>query len=101
MSTDNTPNDPFSIHAILGRGKRVFVRGVTFHFVGEVTDLDENYLVLRPAIWVAESGRFMDTLLKGGDSINEYEELPDGCAIMLRNVMDIIPWRHEVPRGNK
>ena len=48
MSTDNTPNDPFSIHAILGRGKRVFVRGVTFHFVGEVTDLDENYLVLRP-----------------------------------------------------
>lgn len=99
--SNHVQDEVFSLGHVLGRAKRVLVRTVTNYYVGVVTDFDTatGIVALRPAVWVADTGRLNEALTKG--TLKEYEELPDGIIVMLAATVDLIPWRHEIPTGAK
>lgn len=84
-------------------GKSFFFRTVTYHLTGRVTAILETapgtiLLALEDAAWIADSGRFMQTIRDG--SLNEIE--PVGDAILnLSTVTDMFPWTHPLPVTQK
>ena len=56
-------------------GKNIFVRTVTYHFVGKVKKIVGNLVFLENASWVADSKRFGDAIIKGLNNEAEIEYL--------------------------
>ena len=79
-------------------GKKWFFRTVTYHLIGEVVKVIGNMVQLKNAIWVADSGRFMQTIKEG--KLNEYEEIGD-WFVNLSTVTDFGQWKHSIPKGQK
>ena len=79
-------------------GKSFFFRTVTYHLVGKVTKRIGNILKLEIASWVADSGRFMDTIKKG--ELKEVEPVGE-AFINLNSVTDFFPWKHKLPTEQK
>jgi hypothetical protein len=83
-------------------GEKVFIRTVTYHLVGEITDeisIDGNtFLELKNASWVADSGRFHLAIANG--SLNEVEYVGD-AFVNMASITDAFPWRHELPTTSK
>jgi len=75
-------------------GTKVFLRTVTYHHVGEVVKLEEGFLHLKDAAWVADSGRFSAALEKG--SLSEVELVGD-VAVNVSTIVDVFPWEHDLP----
>lgn len=81
-------------------GKPVFIRTVTFHYVGILVRENASWLVLEDAAWVADSGRWADALKTG--KLNEVEPFPDGEIEISRDtVVDVSAWLHSIPRDQK
>ena len=79
-------------------GKKLFIRTVTYHLVGEVTKRIGNFIQLKNASWVADSGRFMNAIKEG--ALDEVE--PVGTAwVNLHSVTDMFPWKHALPEDQK
>ena len=79
-------------------GKKFFFRTVTYHLVGKVVKRIGMILELETASWVADSGRFMNTIKEGVIKENE----PVGVAfINLNSVTDFFPWKHALPTEQK
>lgn len=75
-------------------GDKLFIRTVTYHLTGEVEAVEGDWLQLKDAAWIADSGRFADALKTG--KLNEVE--PVGTAFVnLSTVTDAFPWLHELP----
>ena len=79
-------------------GQKVLVRTVTFHMLGEVTGRDGDWLTLKDASWVADSGRFNEALRDG--SLNEVEFCGD-AAVNLAAAVDAFPWPHALPKESR
>ena len=79
-------------------GKKIFVRTVTYHLVGEVTKIVGKLIFLKKASWIADSGRFMQFVLDG--TIKEHEFVGD-WFFNLDTVVDGCEWKHKLPRGQK
>ncbi len=43
-------------------GKKYFIRTVTMHLTGELTEVTRQELVLKDAAWIADSGRFSEAV---------------------------------------
>ena len=81
-------------------GKSYFIRTVTYHLVGTVTSCVGQFILLKDAAWVADSGRFTQALRDG--TLNEVEPIPDGEAIVnLGAVTDAFIWAHTLPLTQK
>ena len=81
-------------------GKKWFFRTVTYHFIGEVVGVFGSFVQLKNASWVAESGRFMDTILKG--TLNEVEPIKKvDWYVNMSTVIDFGLWRHSLPKEQK
>ena len=79
-------------------GKKFFFRTVTYHLIGKVVKRFSHIFELESASWVADSGRFMETIKNG--TLNEVE--PVGQAfINLNSVTDFFPWKHPLPDKQK
>ena len=79
-------------------GKKLFIRTVTYHLVGKVVKKIANFIELKYASWVADSGRFMGAIKDG--ELDEVE--PVGSAwVNLNSVTDMFPWRHKLPKKQK
>ena len=79
-------------------GKKLFIRTVTYHLVGKVVKKIANFIELKDASWVADSGRFMGAIKDG--ELDEVE--PVGSAwVNLNSVTDMFPWRHKLPKKQK
>lgn len=75
-------------------GDKLFLRTVTYHLTGEIVERDGEWVRLKDAAWIADSGRFADALRTG--RINEVE--PVGEALVnLATVTDAFPWPHDLP----
>lgn len=59
-------------------GERLFIRAVTYHYVGEVVKETPLFVLLKDCSWVAESGRFGECLEKG--TISESEPMTSGFS---------------------
>ena len=79
-------------------GKKFYFRTVTYHTVGEVTKRLGQFVEVKNASWVADSGRFMNALKEG--TLDEVE--PVGTAwVNLSTVVDFFPWNHALPTKQK
>lgn len=79
-------------------GKCFYFRTVTYHLVGKVEKIFGHFAILKDASWVADSGRFMQTIKDG--TLNEVE--PVGQAFVnLESVTDFFPWKHSCPKEQK
>ena len=80
-------------------GTNVFVRTVTHHHTGRLAAVDEGFLLLEDAAWIADDGRFADVLATG--ELNEVEPFPGACLVGRGAVIDVCEWLHELPRTQK
>lgn len=79
-------------------GKKLFIRTVTYHHVGEVVDVRGSVMELKDASWVADSGRFHQAITTG--TLSEVE--PVGAAFVnTASITDAFPWAHELPTRQK
>jgi hypothetical protein len=79
-------------------GSKLFLRTVTFHLVGEVVAREGDWLQLKDAAWVADSGRFSKAIASG--ELREVEALGD-AYVNLTTVTDAFPWQHALPLDTK
>lgn len=80
-------------------GKKVFIRTVTFHHVGEIAGpVEDGMLPLKGASWVADSGRFHKAIHDG--TLNEVEYVGD-AAVSVGTIVDMFPWTHDLPSVSK
>ena len=79
-------------------GKKWFFRTVTYHSVGKVVKITGNFLQLKNASWVADSGRFMQAIKNG--TLNEVEPVGD-CFVNIQSIIDFFPWKHSLPKDQK
>lgn len=82
-------------------GQKVLVRTVTYFQLGEVVAEENGFLELDGASWVADTGRLGEAIAKGPEKLQEVEMLGDGVRVNMGAVVDIIPWRHELPTATK
>ena len=88
---------------LLNDGEQVFIRTVTYHYVGRIEypssddgfALRQDYIMLADASWVADSGRFFDALRSG--TLSEVEPMPHGVLVARASIVDISPWPHKLP----
>jgi hypothetical protein len=80
-------------------GEKYIIRTVTLYFTGRVTAVTDSDIVLEDAAWIADAGRWADTLETG--KLNEVEPYPAGTIVARAGVIDVTPWDHELPRSQK
>lgn len=79
-------------------GDKVFLRTVTFHLVGEIEAVENGWVKLTTASWVADSGRFHKAIANG--DLVEVEYVGE-AYVNLATVSDAFPWKHELPTESK
>ena len=69
-------------------GKNVFIRTVTHHYTGHVTNVDSMSLTLDKAAWIADDGRFNE-FLKDTSKAEEVEPFYHPVTVGLGGILDI------------
>lgn len=87
-----------SEESIFRVGDRLFIRTVTFHLVGEVTEVRNGFLRLKDAAWIADTERFAQAIGKG--ALREVEPVGD-AIVNTAAITDAFPWRHALPLEQK
>lgn len=82
---------------MIAQGKNVLIRTVTYFQVGQIEAFTDDFIFLKNASWVVDTGRFSTALATG--TLAEVEVLPgDGmCAVSRTAIVDIFPWTHPLP----
>jgi hypothetical protein len=81
-------------------GKNYLIRTVTMIQTGRLVAVTKQELVLEDAAWIADTGRFADSLKSG--NFNEVEPFPSGKVIIGRgSIVDAISVNFELPRIQK
>jgi len=80
-------------------GNKYLIRTVTHIDTGEVTDIIGDFVRLKDAAWIADTGRYHDCLKSG--KLNEVEPYPDGVTINTTAIIDFANWNHALPREQK
>lgn len=68
------------------KGKAVVVRTVTYHYTGIVVGVEDGFLRLTKAAWIADSGRWNDALRDG--AWEEVEPYIEDCYVALGAIVD-------------
>lgn len=80
-------------------GKPYFIRTVTMHLVGKLTLLTDKELLLEECSWIADSGRFHNSLKDG--TLDEVEPFVDNVIVNRDCIVDATEWKHELPKKQK
>ena len=80
-------------------GKGYLIRTVTMTNTGRLVAVTEQELVLEDAAWIADTGRFSDSLQKC--NFNEVEPFPDGRVIIGRGAIVDAVMVEVLPRVQK
>jgi len=81
-------------------GKSYLIRTVTMIDTGRLVAISDHELVLEDASWIADTGRFSDSLKSL--QFNEIEPFPDGIVIVGRgSIVDAVPILGSLPRSKK
>ncbi len=68
-------------------GKKYFIRTVTMNLTGELVSVSEQELVLKNAAWIADSGRFNETL-KDISNASEVEPFQNPAIVGRGSIVD-------------
>ena len=102
MATKKAAKTKTKMKRVLRIGNKVLVRTVSYFLIGEIVRIDQGFLMLSEASWVADTGRFHEALQNG--TLNEVEPVltKDGCAeVSLGAIVDVFTWDHALPRAAK
>jgi hypothetical protein len=80
-------------------GEKYFIRTVTMHIIGTLLDIEGSELLLKNAVWVADSGRFYNALKTG--QLEEVEPFVNDVIINRGSIVDATVWNHEIPKEPK
>lgn len=80
-------------------GKAYLIRTVTMHYTGRVVAVTDSDVLLEDAAWIADTGRFADSLQSG--ELSEIEPYPKRVAVCRGAMVDFCEWLHSLPRGQK
>ena len=80
-------------------GEKVFIRTVTYHCTGEIVAIEDGFLTLKDAAWIADSGRFMQAIETG--NLSEVEPVTCLVRVNIASIVDVYEWRHNLPREQK
>lgn len=79
--TSSVTRSPFEI------GKKYLIRTVTMALSGEVKELFPQFIVLKDADWIADTGRFSEALIDQ-DKFNEVEPFKNDCIVSIGSIVD-------------
>jgi hypothetical protein len=82
---------------IMDVGAAVIIRTVTLHYTGRITAVDDKWIHLDDAAWIADTGRWAEALMTG--KLSEVEPYPGPCAVPIGCIVDVSPWAHPLPRA--
>jgi hypothetical protein len=80
-------------------GKQYLMRTVTNYFVGKLERVTAQEFVMSEASWVADTGRFYDSLRDG--EFNEVEPIIGPVIIGRGSLVDCVEWPHRLPTEQK
>ena len=81
-------------------GEAYIIRTVTMILTGRLEKITQQELVLSSAAWIADTGRYMQTIKEG--KLNEVEPYADHEVIVGRgSIIDATIWTHKLPREQK
>lgn len=78
-------------------GDNYLIRTVTMITVGKLEQITDKEFLLSSASWVADTGRFHDTLKNGFPDGAEIEPFQDDVIVGRGALVDMTKWRHELP----
>lgn len=70
MQEKSKPKKQIGLAALIGTC--LFIRTVTYHLIGRVTEIKDGFISLEEASWIADSGRFHNAIKEGTLSIDEF-----------------------------
>ena len=76
-------------------GRAYLVRTVTNYFSGRLLGIYEHELVLENAAWIADTGRFSESLKTG--VMSEVEPIPGQVIIGRGAIVDVCEWPEGKP----
>lgn len=91
--------DPHSDPLDPQRGDKVIIRTVTMYLVGRVSLVSQSWIRLDEASWVADTGRWSTALATG--ALVGVEPMGDGVLVSRGAIVDVTPWRHDLPTAVK
>lgn len=83
------------------KNKKIFVRTVTNFYVGEIVKQNKQWITLKNASWVADTGRFSTAM--GTGLLSEVECYPKDMLVhvAVSSIVDYCDWPHELPIESK
>jgi len=86
-------------------GENYFIRTVTFSFVGKVVAESSRFVSLKSCSWVANTGRFSESMEKGFIDIEDSEVEPylqeSIVDINIASIVDKSKYTHDLPTESK
>lgn len=80
-------------------GGKYFIRTVTYFATGEVESIKGDFLVLKDAAWIADTGRFAQAIETG--VLSEVEPVEVLMFVNINTIIDAFEWQHSLPREQK
>ena len=82
-------------------GDKVFVYTVSVYYVGEVVAVNDEFVTLKKAAWLACTGRFTQFIANG--EIDECEPYPETMEVKVlkQAIVGTCPWLHALPLPQK
>jgi len=80
-------------------GKSYLIRTVTHYYTGSVFMVTDAEVILTDAAWIADTGRFSDSLANG--SLSEVEPYKNPVMLSRGAIVDATEWNHPLPRSQK
>lgn len=78
-------------------GKKLLIRTVTYHMVGEVEKIVGKFFQMKNSSWVADSGGFHDALKDGFSSSADLEPTTQAW-LNIDSIVDMFVWKHDLPK---
>jgi hypothetical protein len=79
--------------------KNYMIRTVNHINIGKVSYIGDGCVVIHPACWIADTGRFHNCLRDG--SISEVEPFVNPVMMSFNQMVDATEWSHELPMVQK
>lgn len=92
---DLQEQEGFSDMTSLKVGMTVFIRTVTYHYIGTVVEKTIDDFTMHPCVWVPNSGRWYQAMKNG--TLAEVEPEVTPVTLSLAMVTDFRPWNHPIP----
>lgn len=80
-------------------GKAYLIRTVTMHYTGRVVEVTDSDVVLEEAAWIADTGRYSNSLAEG--TLSEVEPYPGRVSVCRGAMVDFAEWKHQLPKVQK